>query len=95
MTDIKNKKYEIYLLAQTSGFTGTYEEWLDSIKGDSVVITVIEGKLKWKYSNESDYKELLEKVLKFANTDDNRIYIKQFAYATYNNKIDNEEKKVN
>lgn len=55
-----DKKYQIYLLAQTSGYTGTYEEWLESIKGDSVVITVIDGKLKWKYSNEADYKELLD-----------------------------------
>ena len=58
--DQVDKKYQIYLLAQTSGFTGTYEEWLESIKGDSVVITVSDGKLKWKYRNESDYKELLD-----------------------------------
>ena len=34
-----------------------------------------------------DYKELLIKIMKFV--DENRIYIKQFAYANYNNKNEN------
>ena len=57
-----DKKYQIYLLAQNSGFTGTYEEWLESIKGDFVVIKVEDGKLKWKYSKEVDtsYRELID-----------------------------------
>ncbi len=45
----KDKQYEIYLLAQESGYTGTYDEWLESIKGekgdpgeDGVSITSIE-----------------------------------------------------
>lgn len=29
-----DKKYQIYLLAQSAGFSGTYEEWLASIKGN-------------------------------------------------------------
>ena len=29
-----DKQYEIFKLAQEAGFTGTYEEWLASIKGD-------------------------------------------------------------
>ena len=44
-----DNKYKIYLLAQSSGFNGTYEEWLASIKGDSISLKVIDGKLKWKY----------------------------------------------
>ena len=34
-----------------------------------------------------DYRELLRKVMKFV--DENRIFIKQFAYANYNNKEEN------
>ena len=39
----KEKQYEIYLLAKESGYTGTYEDWLESIKGqDGVGILKIE-----------------------------------------------------
>ena len=57
-----DKKYQIYLLAQQSGFSGTYEEWLESIKGDSISVIVESGKLKWKYSKEADtaYRELID-----------------------------------
>lgn len=57
-----DNKYKIYLLAQNSGFSGTYEEWLASIKGDSISLEVIDGKLKWKYGTEADsaYRELLD-----------------------------------
>lgn len=30
----QDKQYKIYLLAKDSGYTGTYEEWLKSIKGE-------------------------------------------------------------
>ena len=30
---LEEKQQEIYKLAQESGFTGTYEEWLESVKG--------------------------------------------------------------
>jgi hypothetical protein len=33
-SEISDERYEIYLLALNAGFTGTYQEWLDSIKGD-------------------------------------------------------------
>ncbi|MBP5444959.1 MAG: hypothetical protein J6Y28_02190 [Acholeplasmatales bacterium] len=57
-----DQKYKIYLLAKDSGFNGTYEEWLESVKGekgengDSITVMVIDGKLKWKYSLEDDSK---------------------------------------
>ena len=44
----------LYLKATQSGYEGTYQEWLDSIKGDSIVIAVVENNLVWKYSQESD-----------------------------------------
>lgn len=33
-TPSTDKQHEIYLLAQEAGYTGTYEEWLESIKGE-------------------------------------------------------------
>ncbi len=56
-SDIGSK--EIYKLAVQSGFTGTYEEWLSSIKGDSVEISIQNGYIVWKYSQESKWKNLV------------------------------------
>ncbi|MFI3251753.1 MAG: InlB B-repeat-containing protein [bacterium] len=63
------KMYQIYLLASSSSletpFTGTYEEWFESIKGtdgvdgaDGVAIEVqVSGtKFQWKYVNDDDTK---------------------------------------
>ena len=47
-----DKRYNVYLLAKDSGYTGTYEEWLDSISGREVVLEVSDDKLVWRYSNE-------------------------------------------
>ena len=44
------KQYSIYLMAKKSGYSGTYEEWLNSIKGDSIELNIEGGYLKWKYS---------------------------------------------
>ena len=41
-------RYAIYKLAQDSNYPGTYEEWLASIKGDQVELSVIDNSLKWK-----------------------------------------------
>ena len=51
-----DQRYDIFRLAEASGFTGTYEEWLTQISGNEIVLTVINNELKWKYSNESDEK---------------------------------------
>ena len=57
-----DNKYRIFLLAQSSGFNGTYEEWLESIKGDSITLEIVDGKLKWKYSSEGNdkFRDLLD-----------------------------------
>ncbi len=54
-------RYTIYKLAQESNYKGTYEEWLESIKGDKIELSVIDDSLKWKYSEEPDtaYKTLV------------------------------------
>ena len=54
-------RYAIYKLAQDSNYKGTYEEWLASIKGDEIELSVIDNSLKWKYKTEPDtaYKTLV------------------------------------
>ena len=47
-------RYAIYELAKANEYNGTYEEWLDSIKGDKIELKVINDELKWKYSEEAD-----------------------------------------
>lgn len=45
-------RYDIYLLATNSGYSGTYEEWLKLIAGDQIELTVTDNVLKWKYKAE-------------------------------------------
>lgn len=55
-------QYEIFLLATESGFTGTYEEWLDSIRGvdgKTVELQVVNGKICWRYANTTSWIELI------------------------------------
>jgi len=61
--DNNGEQYSIYLLAVNSGYNGTYEEWLESIRGDVIVLNLTESNiLQWKYSLESDekYRTLLD-----------------------------------
>lgn len=55
-------RYSIYKLAATSGFEGTYEEWLESISADEIELKSIDGLLKWKHVSESelDWKTLFD-----------------------------------
>lgn len=42
------------MLTKENDYKGTYEEWLESIKGDTVVLSVIDDEIKWKYKEEAD-----------------------------------------
>jgi len=60
-------QYDIYLLAVNSGYDGTYEEWLASIRGEdgqSIELRLDEesGWMQWKYANEDDnsWRNLIE-----------------------------------
>jgi hypothetical protein len=57
---ILDQKEMIYNLAVESGYTGTYEQWLSSIKGDSIELIVNETHIMWKYKEESSWKNLIE-----------------------------------
>lgn len=60
-----DERYKIYLLAKNSGYEGTYEEWLASIKGengqngDQVELRVNEGNIEWKYKNDTTWISLI------------------------------------
>ena len=62
-SNVDTDQYNIYLLAQNSGYSGTYEEWLESIRGDQIELLLnSENKIVWKYSKEPDssYRVLLD-----------------------------------
>lgn len=46
----------IYYLASINGFVGTYEDWLQSLDAQEVLIEYDNGQIKWKYADENDYK---------------------------------------
>lgn len=57
-------QYRIYQLAYSSGYIGTYEEWLNSISGKDGLTTelrVADGYIQWKYTTEEDnfWKDLI------------------------------------
>ena len=61
------------------------DEFLGAIEIGEMLSTKDELKeVKIKDIKDKDYRELLEKIVKFA--DENRIFIKQYAYSAYNNK---------
>ena len=46
--------YSAYEIAVQEGFVGTVDEWLESLKGDAVVLKSEDGVIYWKYSKEDD-----------------------------------------
>ena len=61
-SNLNNEVYRIYQLAQNSGYEGTYEEWLDSIKGekgDNIELRVENGYIQWKATGETTWKNLV------------------------------------
>src|SRR5574344_2333919 len=53
-----SEQYKIYKIASSSGYTGTYEEWLESIRGDSITLQVNDGYIEWKYSKDTTWTKL-------------------------------------
>lgn len=61
-SNLNDEVYRIYQLAQNSGYEGTYEEWLDSIKGekgDNIELRVENGYIQWKATGETTWKNLI------------------------------------
>ena len=51
---------QIYLSAVSAGYQGTYEEWLNSIKGDAIELKVADGYIQMKYKQETAWTNLLQ-----------------------------------
>ena len=51
---------QIYNLSVRQGYEGTYEEWIESLKGESVEFRVSDGAIQWKYSSSGTWTTLYE-----------------------------------
>ena len=56
----EDPRNQIYISAVSAGYQGTYEEWLESIKGDAIELKVADGYIQMKYKNESTWTNLLQ-----------------------------------
>lgn len=55
MIDTQTRTYQIFVQAQESGFSGTYQDWLNSIAGrdaTALELRVSGNYVQWKYENE-------------------------------------------
>lgn len=63
--DTEARIREVYALAVESGFDGTYEEWLETIKGEKgldgreVELNVSDTHIQWRYKGEANWKNLI------------------------------------
>ena len=57
--DTNDERYQIYLLASNAGYTGTYQEWLESIRGASIALQVSDGYIQMKYSDQTNWTNLI------------------------------------
>lgn len=84
----KNGEYNVSENTKGAIIIAYNDEFLGAIETDELIKS--KEPLKEVDINKienTDYKELLVKIMKFV--DENRIFIKQFAYANYNNKKEN------
>lgn len=87
----KNGDYNVSENTKGAVIIAYNDEFLGAIETDELIKTKEPLKeVDIKKIENKDYRELLEKIMKFV--DENRIFIKQFAYANYNNKIEEEKK---
>ncbi|MDY0210953.1 MAG: InlB B-repeat-containing protein [Acholeplasma sp.] len=67
--DLQIQLMAIYTLSQTAGFTGTYEDWLASVRGPQgepgkqVVLRVENQKIEWQYEDDTTWMLLLDLTL--------------------------------
>lgn len=54
-----DERHDIYLLATAAGYTGTYQEWLESIKGASITLQIADGFIQMKYSDKNEWINLI------------------------------------
>ena len=51
----------IYQLAVKSGYTGSYDSWIQSLKGDAIELRVNGTMIQWHYSLSNDWFDLIDK----------------------------------
>lgn len=83
--ELTTKQQEIYQMAVKVGYNGTYQDWLDSIKGEqgipgkNVELSVEDGNIKWKNKGDNEWYNLISlDMLKGNNGEDGL-----FAYESY------------
>lgn len=54
--------YSAYDIAVLEGYTGTEEEWLETLKGERIELRNNNGTLQWKYETEIDWIDLIDLV---------------------------------
>ncbi len=54
--------YSAYDIAVLEGFSGTEEEWLETLKGERIELRNNNGILQWKYESESEWIDLIDLV---------------------------------
>ena len=89
----KNGEYNVSENTKGAVIIAYNDEFLGAIETDELIKSKEPLKeVDLKKIENKDYRELLEKIMRFV--DENRIFIKQYAYANYNNKIEEEKNKV-
>ena len=89
----KNGEYNVSENTKGAVIIAYNDEFLGAIETDELIKSKEPLKeVDLKKIENKDYRELLEKIMRFV--DENRIFIKQYAYANYNNKMEEEKNKV-
>lgn len=57
INDMAQRK--IYDLAVISGYSDTYNKWIDAIKANDIELTIIENAIQWKYTTFSTWTKLI------------------------------------
>ena len=56
---IPDQLQQIYEMAVRQGYTGTYEDWLNELKGDQVEIRANDGYIQWRYKGASEWQNII------------------------------------
>lgn len=54
--------YSAYDIAVLSGYSGTEEEWLETLRGERIELRNNNGILQWKYEGDSEWIDLIDLV---------------------------------
>ena len=57
---VLDQQFKIYQLATETGYYGSYEQWLNLIKNDSIMLAVIDNSIQWKTKSDSQWIKLIE-----------------------------------